>query len=692
MIKKINKLLISFSVLISLLLILAGCDTSVKPAPSITIVPENITANIGENASIAVIFSDFETNPQTVDVYSEDASDPLFREVAVNNNTITVSTADFTTEGSYKIYVKNGDIKSNSCTMTLVAKPETITISSKASAVIKNDLIISVLFDGFKTEPETVDVYSEGKNEPLVKDVKVEDKSIVLSTKDYSIGAYNLYVKAGNAKSNNCALTIVAEKKDSPIINISPSLSVIYGDDASCFVVFSNYRTAPANVDVYIEGQKEPILKNVTVSNNTITLPTIDLTTGTIKIYVVNKEVKSNVCSLEVKKQIISLKASSKYTKGYKTDLRVYVDTENIEEKYKCYENPEYNIYVDNAFYKSSSLSSSDNKYFTLSLPALTLGNHSVYAVLKDNEFVKSNTVEIEIINTLVKTDTLEIVKSSDTKNTIKLNWLNNGANAYFIYYNTTDNFSTATVAMNNTDSDYYNFTFPPTLEDGKYYFWVKVGTVNSIDGKEISDSVDYDFTRDAHTTPTGLKVEKTTTKNMIKLCWNENKACYNHVYINTENDSSTAERYKSTQDNYIEIILPNAGDFYFWVRASDDPSSTPKESCTSDYSKGLKYTFETFDPIIAKPTIANVKTDPSVSITCNGIEGASCYFIYTSLTNDISTAKYIRKTPTFPLSLNEDDYISGKTNYFWARAANSSTIYSAQFSDFSDVYEIAIP
>jgi len=696
MIKKINKLLISFSVFISLLLIL-GCDTSVKLDPSITIGPENVTANLGDDVSLAVVFSDFETTPQTVDVYSEESTDPLFSSVAVKNNTITVSTANITTEGAYKVYVTSEKVKSNSCTVTLVATPETITISSKASVVVENDLILSVLFDNFKTNPETVDVYTEGKDEPLAKDVKVEDKSIVLSTKDYTVGAYNLYVKSGNAKSNNCALTIVAEKAADPIISISPSLSVIYGDDISCFVVFSNYETAPSKVDVYIEGKETPVFKDVAVTKNTITLPTKDLSFGTSKIYVAKDDVKSNICSLEVRKQVITLTASPKYTKGYDTYLSIYVDTENIEEQYACYEDPQYNIYVDNKLFGTKTLSSlfinTKSEAFSLKLEDLALGTHSVYATLKANESIKSNTVEIEIVDTLVKLETFEITESSDTKNTIKFNWLKNGAKYYYIYYSTSDDFSTATKATYSSSST--TWTFSPALEDGKYYFWIKTSSnYNNADG-EVSDSVSYNFTRAAHAAPTGLKVETTDSNNRIKLSWNENKAYYNHVYINTVNDSSTAEYYTDVYSyNYKEITLPNAGDFYFWVRASDGSSNPPKESCTSDYSEGLKYTLETFIPVLAKPTNVSVTVSSSVSITCDAVEGASYYYIYNSLTNDISTAKYVKRTSSLPASLYYfyNDYTKGKTNYFWIRAAKSYSLYNDEVSEFSDVYEIAIP
>lgn len=90
---------------------------------------------------------------------------------------------------------------------------------------------------------------------------------------------------------------------------------------------------------------------------------------------------------------------------------------------------------------------------------------------------------------------------------------------------------------------------------------------------------------------PTNVTAEKSTTKNNVKVKWDDTGAAYYWVYYNNTNDVSTATIRKTSLDGTygVDIALTSSGTYYFWVKAADDSSTT---SSTSDFSNPTTFAF----------------------------------------------------------------------------------------------------
>ena len=282
-------------------------------------------------------------------------------------------------------------------------------------------------------------------------------------------------------------------------------------------------------------------------------------------------------------------------------------------------------------------------------------------------------------------------VESTTTKNTIKVTWTDNGSAYYWIYYNSTNDTSTATCATKSAYSynatHGYEITLPST---GTYYFWVKSadGYTKNDTTSDFSSPATFDFTYTELVTPSGLKIENSSTKNTVKITWTDNGSNYYWIYYNTEDDSSTATCATKSADYYnathgYELTLPSTGTYYFWIKASDGYTS---KDATSDFSNYVSFDFTHIE--LTAPTNITVEatsTSKTVSIKWTD-NGFAYYWIYYNSSNDTETATcatksayYYNATHGYELTLP-----STGTYYFWIKASDGY-VSKAATSDFSE-------
>lgn len=188
----------------------------------------------------------------------------------------------------------------------------------------------------------------------------------------------------------------------------------------------------------------------------------------------------------------------------------------------------------------------------------------------------------------------VSVKKSEDYTNKVTVNWTDNGATCYWVYYNKSNDTSTATCATNYTVGGLWGYDI--TLEaSGTYYFWVKAadgGEQNSATS-DFSSVAQFEFTHTDLSTPTDVSVSgKNGSSNKVIVNWTDNGASYYWVYYNSTNDTSTAtcdNRYVSSGKYGWEITLPSPGTYYFWVKAAD---GSKDNSPTSDFSSAATYTY----------------------------------------------------------------------------------------------------
>ena len=226
----------------------------------------------------------------------------------------------------------------------------------------------------------------------------------------------------------------------------------------------------------------------------------------------------------------------------------------------------------------------------TLDTSHFEAGTYNLYVA---SGSVKSNSIEVTLTKNALKAPTgLAVVASTET-NTVKVTWTNNGAENYWIYYNTSDDAATATCASRAAWSGTYGCEITLSAS-GTYYFWIKAadGYYDTDAASAFSDSVSYDFTYTSLSAPTGLAVAASTETNTVKVTWTNNGAKNYWIYYNTSDDTATAtcaSRAAWSGTYGCEITLSASGTYYFWIKAADGYYSTDK---TSDFSSSISYNF----------------------------------------------------------------------------------------------------
>ena len=226
----------------------------------------------------------------------------------------------------------------------------------------------------------------------------------------------------------------------------------------------------------------------------------------------------------------------------------------------------------------------------TLDTSHFEAGTYNLYVA---SGSVKSNSIEVTLTKNALKAPAGLAVAASTETNTVKVTWTNNGAQRYWIYYNTSDDTATATCASTYKTSGTYGCEITLSAS-GTYYFWIKAadGYDSTDKTSDFSDSVSYDFTYTSLSAPAGLAVAASTETNTVKVTWTDNGAQRYWIYYNTSDDTATAtcaSTYKTSGTYGCEITLSASGTYYFWIKAADGYYSTDK---TSDFSSSISYNF----------------------------------------------------------------------------------------------------
>ena len=385
-----------------------------------------------------------------------------------------------------------------------------------------------------------------------------------------------------------------AEEQSGTITLSAEATSATVGDVVSLSVSFSGWSENPTAVDVYVKESSDALKTGVAVSAGKITLDTSHFEAGTYNLYVASGSVKSNSIEVTLTKNALKAPAGLAVAASTETNTVKVTWTNNGAQRYWIY----YNTSDDTATatcastYKTSgtygceiTLSASGTYYFWIKAAD---GYDST-----DPASAFSDSVSYDFTYTSLSAPTGLAVAASTETNTVKVTWTNNGAQRYWIYYNTSDDTATATCASTYKTSGTYGCEITLSAS-GTYYFWIKAadGYDSTDKTSDFSDSVSYDFTYTSLSAPTGLAVAASTETNTVKVTWTNNGAQRYWIYYNTSDDTATAtcaSTYKTSGTYGCEITLSASGTYYFWIKAADGYDSTDK---TSDFSSSISYNF----------------------------------------------------------------------------------------------------
>lgn len=246
---KLKTIISLFSVIVFIFMVI-GCPNPVAERnPSITISAITVSVNSGDDISFVVSFTDFETVPVSVNVYSSGVESPFAENVTVTNGTFKVSTANIAA-GTYSVFVKVDDIESNQVEIQIKDKgnknsgdpnnsddpnnsgdpnnsndpsnsntpnnsedPNNNNNPAPSNGVItidvtepelecNKDFEISLSFSEYDEKPTLIDIYFEDYTEPLAQTVEIVNSKCSFSANGYDIGEHQLYVKDGDIESN----------------------------------------------------------------------------------------------------------------------------------------------------------------------------------------------------------------------------------------------------------------------------------------------------------------------------------------------------------------------------------------------------------------------------------------------------------------------------------------------------------
>ncbi len=277
-------------------------------------------------------------------------------------------------------------------------------------------------------------------------------------------------------------------------------------------------------------------------------------------------------------------------------------------------------------------------------------------------------------------------VQSTTTVNAITVSWQNNGADKYYIYYNTRNDATSAMSIQTSYGSDDYAYSSDHTKEcfpksTGTYYFWVVAADSNG-NKSGYSQAVSCEFIQSIVPEPTGILAAQNTGKNSARVSWNANNASSYVVYYNTTNNSDTATKASvsastdySTGLKYADIPLSSSGTYYFWVKALDG------NKVESVFSQAAHTSFTVQGvPAPTNVTVKKSATDASaVTVSWTESENAYYYDIYYNTTNSTSGATKGASNVYVYLEASKDIRISSPsgTYYFWVKAKDKAGVES---------------
>ena len=240
--------------------------------------------------------------------------------------------------------------------------------------------------------------------------------------------------------------------------------------------------------------------------------------------------------------------------------------------------------------------------------------------------------------------------------NTISLSWnAVTGADYYRIYYGTTDVFDDATPVNNILATEY----ILSDLEyDTDYYFWISArnssGGLRSANPKTAKTDVDPFIP--IQTSPKGL--QNKITVNWLEV---EGATSYN-IYYGTENDISqaTAITVEGTNNSCDINDLASGTRYYTWIKAVDEN----RVSAPSNMMSVMTYADI---PMLSEPSVS-INT---VTLSWNAVTGAMIYRLYYSTSSTFSSSAV--RIETNDTSCTVTDLECSTPYYFWVSAVNTS-------------------
>ncbi len=568
----------------------------------------------------------------------------------------------------------------------LKVDPSIVIGPGNAKTILGEDTSVTVLLADFKDTPEKVDLFKKDAEEATVTDLTVSNNAIVIPTASWEAGAYEIYVQSGDVKSNTIALAIAKNANEKIII--SPAVSGLKGDTLSIVVAFSNLKVEPSTVDVWVENAEEALAKGLAVTNNTISLSTSDLDSGSTNIYVVAGELKSSTCAITLttpvvvppKTPAITIEGPAKVTKGtgFQSDIYFNLTFKDIE-GYDFLKHPTLYLYVDGEKQNSYNITEDYIQVYYSYLANKSLGKHKVYFSM-EKPTLKSNELEIEVVEDLID----PVLKATkDIKNTVTLNWQHNGAYYYHIYYSDLDDEDITNAhyygSMSYGNSLKYTYHFDNSAENGKYYFWVVPSDSSSSPVKAdiTTEPFEYNFIRDEHTAPTGLTVTPVTGKaNVVNLTWDNNKAYKYAVYYGMDSNFSnysSPSKNGTYPENGWDFFLQTTGTYYFWVKPYDylDSEDTP-------VSEAKTYEFTYTKPDKVTNVTTKVYTSYKNSVEINWTQSnANYYTVLFNATDNFSEATTLSYNTLNTYAYKKRLPTAGKY-YFWVIATDKGVYTEA--------------
>ena len=487
---------------------------------------------------------------------------------------------------------------------------ESITIFAQGTTAALGDTVeISVSFTQLEsvleTLPTKVDVYVEGVEDAIAKDLAVSDGKISFGTGEYNTGSYNIYVKTGDYISNKLPVVLTSDVPAPTNVTIAEGATNqvrITCDGTASYYWFYYSKTNNPLTATYIDWQ--------TSKSQTRMLSE----SGTYYFWVKASESYGSTETERSKRKTSAFSEVASYTFTYSqletpTNVTVTLNKTN-QVKIACEGNSQYYwfyysktndtstaTYIDWQTSKSQTLmlSESGTYYFWVKAADGYGATETAREKIAQSDFSAVAEYAFTYITPSVPTNvSVTLNKTNQVKITC-----DGDAGYYWFYYSKTNDASTATYIDWQTSKS-------QTLmlsESGTYYFWVKAadgyGATETaraaIAQSDFSSVAEYAFTYTTLSTPTGITVTQGTSASRVTIKCTDNNSAYYWFYYGTENDTSKAIYVDWQVLASHTMTLSAAGTYYFWVKAADGYGSTETVRATvaqSDFSSVETYTY----------------------------------------------------------------------------------------------------
>ena len=207
------------------------------------------------------------------------------------------------------------------------------------------------------------------------------------------------------------------------------------------------------------------------------------------------------------------------------------------------------------------------------------------------------------------------------------------------------------------------------------------------------TDKTDSDYTLPA---PANVKAAVSTkTVCAVTVTWdaiNCDKVHWYWIYCSTKNDTSSLKEPNGETYSYLindgigsyDVILPESGTYYFWVKAAPSSYSTSTASSAfSEVSNSVSFTHDL--PVPTNLQVYRGAEGNAIFLRWTSTK-APYYHIYSNTENNSETATlYTSNWDSESIIIYDSWLTTGTTYYFWVKSADTSSIDSPT-SGFSNV------